>query len=1272
MSENILQVYEGNPQVTPNPSDLVYAGLSPYNTSDDTAGLRQDIWQFMFPCRVASSANLNVTYSNGTAGVGATLTNAGSQAALLIDSITVALNDRVLVAGQLTAYENGIYVVTNTGSGATNWVLTRAIDWNNVAQMRPGRAVPIMDGTLLGSSVYVLVNPAPATIGSSSIIFNSMLELSSGQLGNYLPLTGGTLTGNLILSGNATTNFEAVTLQQLNAVAAGIIVEPACYAATTANLNATYVNGSSGVGATLTNAGSDAAFSIDGVSPPANSIVLIKNQSTTYQNGFYTVTTAGTGLIPWVLTRASFYDTAAEIIPGTLAIINNGTANANTSWIQTQTVVTIGTDAILFTQFTANPATFLKVANNLDDVASAQTSINNISPLAHLGDILVYNGTNNTNFAVGSNGQILQGNSGASDGLSWSTPTYPSASGSAGQILRANGTNNIYSTSTFADTYSASTLLYSNGANTVTGLATANNGVLITSNSGVPSISSTLPAAVQANITATGTIATGVWQGTAIALAYGGTNADLTASAGSIAYSTASAMAFTAAGTSGQLLASAGTGEPVWTTNTFPSTDSKGDILYASAANTIGGLAIGSTGNILTVASGLPAWTTATYPSTTTINQILYSSSANTVAGITTADNGVLITGTTGTPSVLANSGTAGYVLTANSGAPPSWQAVSASGAVETVDGDSGSATPSGGTITISGGSTGLTTSGSGSTLDLTGILALASGGTNHALTASAGGIVWSDASKLNILAGTATASQILLSGNAATPAWSTSTYPATNAANTLLYASSANTMAALATANSSVLTTSSGGVPTWASELSLALGGTNANLTASNGGIVYSTASALAILSGTATASLPLLSQNATSPVWGSYALSLGGALTTAGALTLAGAYGATFTFTNTTSVTFPTSGTLATTAQIPSFPVSLANGGTGNDLTANNGGIFYSTASAGAILSGTATATQMLQSGASTTPAWSTTTWPATSTANQILYSSANNTVAGLATADSGVLVTSSSGVPSILAAGTAGALLQAGTTNAWTTTTYPSTNAVNTLLYASSANVMGALATADNGVLITSASGVPSWLADGTTGQVLTATTGSPPAWGAAPASGAWVKISSQTASNSASITFSSLTSTYQAYCFVLVNVIPVTNNVELELTYNSISSNTYTTLGPCLVAGGGGNIEQTNIAYIPLSGKTATDGIANTANGGLSGTVWMFGPDTANNQFITAQTAYLANSVGLAYVSISAYNSGTTAITSIVFKMGSGNISSGTFELYGITA
>ena len=95
---------------------------------------------------------------------------------------------------------------------------------------------------------------------------------------------------------------------------------------------------------------------------------------------------------------------------------------------------------------------------------------------------------------------------------------------------------------------------------------------------------------------------------------------------------------------------------------------------------------------------------------------------------------------------------------------------------------------------------------------------------------------------------------------------------------------------------------------------------------------------------------------------------------------------------------------------------PISLPNGGTNAALTASNGGIFYSTATAGAILAGTATAGQHLQSGASGAPSWTTSTYPSTNAINTLLYASSANVLAALATANNGVLVTDSGGVPSI----------------------------------------------------------------------------------------------------------------------------------------------------------------------------------------------------------------------------------------------------------------
>ena len=114
---------------------------------------------------------------------------------------------------------------------------------------------------------------------------------------------------------------------------------------------------------------------------------------------------------------------------------------------------------------------------------------------------------------------------------------------------------------------------------------------------------------------------------------------------------------------------------------------------------------------------------------------------------------------------------------------------------------------------------------------------------------------------------------------------------------------------------------------------------------------------------------------------------------------------------------------------------------------------------------------------------------------------------TFTGVTVTQYDVLIGGASNGISSVGPGTSGQILQSSgnaANPAYSTSTYPTTNAINTLLYASSANVMAALSTANNGVLITSAGGVPSFLAAGTTGQVLTATTGSPASWAAAPSS------------------------------------------------------------------------------------------------------------------------------------------------------------------------
>lgn len=354
-----------------------------------------------------------------------------------------------------------------------------------------------------------------------------------------------TLSSGTITSAPTVAN-DIVNKAYADSIAGGLTWQAACVASTTANLTATYSNGAAGVGATLTNSGAMAAFSTDGVSPAINSRILVQFQTAAEENGIYTLTTVGSGAANWVLTRATDYDTPAQIQPGDIVPITSGTLYTNTTWIQVNTVTTIGTDPIAFTQFSYNIQPLDKGGTSASLTASnggifystasagailsgtatatqmlqsgasgapswststwpATTTINRLlfsSAANTVSEIATANnGTLVTSSAgvpsvlagPGTTGNILQSNAAAAP--SFSTATYPSTAASAGTILRADGTNWLASGSTFANTYSASSILYSNGANTVTGLATANNGVLVTNGTGVPSIGSSLPTA---------------------------------------------------------------------------------------------------------------------------------------------------------------------------------------------------------------------------------------------------------------------------------------------------------------------------------------------------------------------------------------------------------------------------------------------------------------------------------------------------------------------------------------------------------------------------------------------------------------------------------------------------------------------------------------------------------------------------------------------------------------------------------------------------------
>jgi hypothetical protein len=149
---------------------------------------------FHTPVRVESPTALTVTYNNGTSGVGATLTNAGTQVALVIDGITLSVSDRVLIYTQADATQNGVYVVTNVGSGSTNWVLTRATDADTYGFAGPttlseGSTFFVTSGNTGAGETYTCNTIGTITFGTTNITF---AQISAAQI--YSAGTGLTLT----------------------------------------------------------------------------------------------------------------------------------------------------------------------------------------------------------------------------------------------------------------------------------------------------------------------------------------------------------------------------------------------------------------------------------------------------------------------------------------------------------------------------------------------------------------------------------------------------------------------------------------------------------------------------------------------------------------------------------------------------------------------------------------------------------------------------------------------------------------------------------------------------------------------------------------------------------------------------------------------------------------------------------------------------------------------------------------------------------------------
>ena len=311
---------------------------------------------------------------------------------------------------------NGLALTSSTGTltiansktlTASNTLTFTGTDSSSVAFSAGGTVAYVADklSAFAATTSSELAGVISDETGSGSLVFASSPTLVTPTLGAALATSVTATSGNMTVgaaSGNNSVNLvptgtgtvdvankritsvaeptqssDAATKNYVDAVKTGLDVKDSVIVTTTANLAGTYSNGTSGVGATLTNSGTQAAITIDGRVLVVGERVLVKDQTTGLQNGFYKVTTVGTASVNWVLTRTVDADEDSEITPGAFTFVEEGTVGANNGYVCTNVgAITVGTTAITFVQFSGAGSVIAgdgltKTGNTLNVVGTA-------------------------------------------------------------------------------------------------------------------------------------------------------------------------------------------------------------------------------------------------------------------------------------------------------------------------------------------------------------------------------------------------------------------------------------------------------------------------------------------------------------------------------------------------------------------------------------------------------------------------------------------------------------------------------------------------------------------------------------------------------------------------------------------------------------------------------------------------------------------------------------------------------------------------------------
>ena len=318
---------------------------------------------------LTSTATTNATLPSGTNTLAANVTTTIGD--LIYASATGTPGTLARLAGNTTSTIN---FLSQTGTGTTSaapaWTSSTGTG-NVVLATSPTFGTSVIGGSSMDvfntSSGTLNIANAAGTINFGNVVGNSTVNIANGllnsgntrqiyigansasgattqvQIGSSLGTSTNSIYGATTFGGTVTLNsdptlaLQAATKQYVDNIATGVNAHDAvAYATTGSNIPGTYLNGTSGVGATLTGTGSLTIDSYTFTSTDVSSAtrVLLKDQTLLDQNGIYVVTAISAGT-SWTLTRAVDYNSTPNVSAGDFMYVLNGPINGKFSFVQT-------------------------------------------------------------------------------------------------------------------------------------------------------------------------------------------------------------------------------------------------------------------------------------------------------------------------------------------------------------------------------------------------------------------------------------------------------------------------------------------------------------------------------------------------------------------------------------------------------------------------------------------------------------------------------------------------------------------------------------------------------------------------------------------------------------------------------------------------------------------------------------------------------------------------------------------------------------------------